>query len=163
MRSPAINKGVSALNWKVDRGAGADRVLLEGEITEDSHFGRLLPDLGSSVVFDLAGVKRINSTGVREWINFVNELTKAGKTYALERCSVPIVSQLNMISNFRGKGDVRSVYAPYSCGTCRNEQVRLIECAGDPAAELEKSETCVKCGSAMEFDDIPEAYLAFRA
>ena len=53
----------------------AVRVQLVGEISENCDFAQLLGECGSTdVILDLAEVRRINSCGVREWINFVRAL-----------------------------------------------------------------------------------------
>src|SRR4051812_6416764 len=61
----------SMLNWKITaRGPDRTVVLLYGEITESVTFGELM-QLRGRVAFDLAGVRRINSFGVRELLNFL--------------------------------------------------------------------------------------------
>lgn len=145
------------LSWTLDAG----RTVLVGELTENANLGALLEKIGDEARFDLSGIARINSPGVREWINFVNSLDKKGTKFALERCSVPFVNQLNMISNFRGNGEVRSVFAPYYCSSCNREENRLIEKTPDPAGQITSPMKCPNCGADMEFDDLPDTYLAF--
>ena len=149
------------LSWQVERNGNQVRFRFSGEITENSNFAPLLRDGADEIVLDLAGIERINSCGVREWLNFVGLLAKGGHTLVMERCSVPIVHQLNMVSNFRGGAEVRSVYAPYLCGKCDQEGSKLIELDKGGTVAL-KPELCPSCGANMEFDDLPEAYFAFR-
>src|SRR6478672_10370794 len=104
-----------SLTWSIEEANGSSHIALTGELTENANLGSLLEKLKGSTVFDLSGIRRINSPGVREWINFVNALKIP---FVLQRCSIPFVNQLNMISNFRGQGEVRSVFAPYYCGSC---------------------------------------------
>src|SRR3954452_7833561 len=102
----------SSMAWSVRQEAGAARVFISGEMTENGDFGALLKQLPpGALVLDLVGVKRINSCGVREWVAFIAGLR--GRELVLEHCSVSIVNQLNMISAFRGEARVRSVFAPY--------------------------------------------------
>ena len=147
-----------SLSWNIEDKNGTARVSLAGELTENSNLGTLLEKLGGPAVFDLSGINRINSPGVREWINFVNALRIP---FSLERCSVAFVNQLNMISNFRGQGEVRSVFAPYYCSSCNREENRLIDKGPNAAAQLETPMKCPSCGADMEFDDLPDAFLAF--
>lgn len=151
--------GEPTLRWRIERAEGEMRVALAGEITEDGDFGKLLGELGDQIVFDLGEVRRINSTGVREWIQFVGKLTLARKSFALERCSVPIVHQLNTISNFRGAGQLRSVYAPYFCPTCSLDATRLLSIGANLREQIDVPLACPKCKSPMEFDDLVESYL----
>src|SRR5262249_15153540 len=116
-----------SLTWK--QGQGGERFELAGEITEESDFAPLGQSLPSASTLDLAEVRRINSCGVREWLNFVTALSKAGKQIVLERCSVPMVAQMNMITNFRGDARVASIFAPYHCPSCDEDHDELINLA----------------------------------
>ncbi len=140
--------------------AGTVHVRLAGDITEESSFEPILRSDAPVVVLDLAEVRRINSAGVREWVNFVAELARRERKVTLERCSVAVVQQLNMVVNFRGNADVRSVFVPYCCGACGAERSELLEVVGPGAPDVASSIACA-CGGTMEFDDLPETYLSF--
>ena len=128
------------------------------------------------MVLHLAEVRRINSVGVREWVNFVRELLAApgGGRAAISdltfsHCSPAIVTQLNMIYNFRGQARVRSFLAPYVCAGCEHEEEKLLDVAvhfsGSGAQRLRQAPTfaCERCPGTMELDDLPERYLSFLA
>jgi hypothetical protein len=150
-----------SLSMKIENAGGATRASLAGDITEDSEFGPVMNGNADTLILDLGDIRRINSTGVREWIKFVTGVHKAGRKLVLERCSVAIVQQLNMISNFRGSGHVRSILAPYYCENCDAGHLHLVDLEqGTP--ELEMSLPCPKCKQPMEFDEVWESYLAFR-
>ena len=151
---------MSSIAIKIERSDEATVVQLSGDITENTDFGGLLSQPSAALVFDLSGIRHINSCGVREWINFVTELKRAGKSLELERCSVPIVNQLNMISNFRGGARVRSIYTPYYCAECDREHPQLMDVSAGVAPAVPEV-ACPDCQAAMEFDDLPEAYFAF--
>ena len=57
-----------------DDGGGTARVALVGDINESATLSPLVELPQSNLVIDLAGVSRINSCGVREWIAFVVKL-----------------------------------------------------------------------------------------
>lgn len=139
----------------------ATRVALDGEITEESDLGDLGP-LKSRVIFDLGGVKRINSCGVREWILFVNRVPPDRELY-FERCSPAMIVQTNMIANFLRGGKIVSFSAPYYCEKCAQPREILLDVDRDfpdrkPSAP---QRTCEKCGDVLVFDDVEESYLAF--
>src|SRR5262249_22597940 len=141
------------LSIKIDKAGQTIKAVLSGDITEDSDFTSLASADASQLILDLSDIRRINSTGVREWIKFVNSISKAGRELVLEKCSVAIVQQLNMISNFRGNGQVRSILAPYYCESCDENRVHLIDLTnGTPT--IEPNIDCPKCKSPMEFDEI---------
>ena len=87
-------------------------VKLSGVIDEDNTLARTTKKLtGRTLVLDLAEVKRINSCGVRDWVNWLSDLHAKGKTVILTRCSPCIVTQLNLVNNFVGRAMVRAYYA----------------------------------------------------
>jgi hypothetical protein len=167
-----------ALSWRLrERPAEGDRpgrtvVELYGEIDENADFSELRRRLAGAVTFHLADVRRINSVGVREWVNFVRELVSpasGGRVTDLtfSHCSPAIVTQLNMIYNFRGQARVRSFLAPYACTACDAEEEQLLDVAlhfagpGPMKGKKPPSFPCERCGGAMELDDLPERYLSF--
>jgi len=137
-------------------------VSLVGEITEDSDFRPVLATPAKKLMLNLEGVQRINSTGVREWINFIVALGKENRDVTFERCSVAIVQQLNMIANFRGQAHITSIFAPYFCTTCDKDHTRLLDLR-EPLPNLDEPWPCPVCKEPMEFDDLPDAYLSFHA
>jgi anti-anti-sigma regulatory factor len=153
----------SGLAFQIESRGEATWVGLSGEFTEASDFAPLLRQVPGAVVLDLSGISRINSCGVREWVNFMQALTSSGSQVVLERCSVPVVAQLNMIANFRGNADVRSVFAPYFCGGCNGRHEQLVELGPEALDRLTAPQECPSCGGELEFDDLPESFLEFQA
>src|SRR6266542_412969 len=102
-------------SWRVTRRDG-ERLYVElrGEIDENADFSELRHSLRGEVELMLEGITRINSCGVREWVNFVRSLTQV-RSLVFSRCSPPVVLQLNNIFNFRGRARVISFMAPYVC------------------------------------------------
>ncbi len=149
------------LAWAVTLDGDVTRVELTGSIDEDSGFAALAKELSAATTirFDLAGIRRINSCGVREWVNFVRSLT-APHRIEIERCSPVVVSQMNMISNFVGTARVLSVQASFVCEKCDHEESVLlnVEKGQRPALGVV---VCPRCGVAMEFDDVEESYFSF--
>ncbi len=152
-----------SLSWRIKERAGFTTVEFSGEIDENTDFSELTNRLTGSVVFHLQQVRRINSCGVREWVNFVRDLPNVTDlTFA--HCSPAIVTQLNMIYNFRGGATLRSFYAPYICDDCEIEEEKLIDIASNFGEGKEHDPPeflCEKCGEPLEFDDLPDHYLAF--
>jgi hypothetical protein len=152
-----------ALSWRIKERAGLTTVEFVGEIDENADFVELRRRLRGPVAFQLAEVRRINSCGVREWVNFVRDLPHVTEL-SFSHCSPAIVTQLNMIYNFRGAAKIRSFYAPYVCEACGYEEEKLVEVpAGRQLRDPLPSFACSLCGAAMEFDDLPERYLSFLA
>src|SRR6266571_3360514 len=152
-----------ALSWRIKERPGATVVEFFGEIDENADFAELRRRLKGAVLFHLAEVRRINSCGVREWVNFVRDLAGVGGELSFVACSPAIVTQLNMIYNFRGPAKIVSFLAPYVCAACDSEEEKLLDVkAHFPGRSREPPDfTCPRCSGTMELDDLPERYLAF--
>ena len=141
--------------------AGTATFLLSGEIDENSDFSAVVANAAATCVLDIGEISRINSSGVRRWMDCMTALVQKGAKIVLDRCSVPMVQQLNMIRRFHGGGEVRSLFAPYLCAKCNDVHTRLLPVNPELHQKLEASVPCPKCGRRMEFDDLPDSFLAF--
>ncbi|WP_428267836.1 hypothetical protein [Haliangium sp.] len=157
----------AVLSWRLEEQAAGIMVEFFGEIDENVDFSALRRQLEGSVTFHLGAIRRINSCGVREWVNFVRDLPRV-TSLTFTHCSPAIVTQLNMIYNFRGNADIESFYAPYVCDNCNAEVDKLLEVEAQfprngqgRAVHEMPSFTCQRCQQPMEFDDLPERYLSF--
>jgi hypothetical protein len=138
--------------------SGGVRVRLEGEIDETSDLRSVFEREGN-VWLDLSGVARINSVGIRKWIE-ASRQAPPQLMLALERCAPPIVSQINMVPAFAAVGRVKSILAPYMCPSCGEELLELLTMA-DLEPEPPPVRNCPACKQQMEFDELPEEYFAF--
>jgi anti-anti-sigma regulatory factor len=140
-------------------------VRLAGYLDEDNNLKGLVDKIpAGTAMIDLAGVERINSCGIRDWVNWLAALEANGTTPVLVSCSPPIVAQINLVKNFTGGGAVKSFQIPYHCGECDEEKVMLVETSemASPSA-TPPSCLCETCGHAMDIDEMPESYFAFLA
>ena len=143
-------------------------VELYGDFDETADLRELASALRGPVAIDLGGIRRINSAGVREWIEFVRNLPMVSELL-LVGCSKVSVAQLNLIENFRGPARVDSFWAPYSCA-CGNEREILLEATEHNAARgalrtrvpAPPAVVCA-CGRVMELDELPDRYFLFLA
>ncbi len=150
------------LAWHASTHAGRDTLVLEGDITEDADLDGLRAALRTATELDTSAVRRINSCGVRDWMAFLSAAEAEGKDITLHRCAVPLVSQLNMIANFRGHCTITSVMAPFVCGACDHELTEEIALDGTERERIQNPPPCPACGAAaMEFDDLEEQFFAF--
>ncbi len=138
-------------------------VKLAGVIDEDNDLTELAEKIpGGTVVIDLSEIERINSCGVRDWVNWLGKIEKNGSKTVLVECSPAIVAQVNLVNNFTGGGVVKSFFAPYFCPNCDREKVLLVE-AAELGAAPHKAPTCRcdECDGVMDFDDMEDSYFAF--
>ncbi|HEX3761569.1 MAG TPA: hypothetical protein VHW23_22885 [Kofleriaceae bacterium] len=138
-------------------------VKLGGVIDEDNELGDLVDKIPpGTAVIDLGEIERINSCGVRDWVNWLSKLEYNGTRSVLVECSPAIVAQINLVNNFTGNGVVKSFYVPYFCPECDEEKVLLVEASdmGPPPHEPPTCR-CDECDLVMDFDDMPDSYFAF--
>lgn len=138
-------------------------VKLGGVIDEDNELGELVDKIpNGTAVIDLGEIERINSCGVRDWVNWLSKLETNGTRSVLVECSPAIVAQINLVNNFTGSGVVKSFYVPYFCPECDEEKVLLVEASdmGPPPHEPPTCR-CDECDLVMDFDDMPDSYFAF--
>lgn len=138
-------------------------IKLSGVIDEDNELADLSDKIppGTGVI-DLGEVERINSCGVRDWVNWLSKVEGSSTKVVLVECSPAIVAQINLVNNFTGNGIVKSFYVPYFCPECDEEKVLLVESAdmGPPPHEPPTCR-CDECDLVMDFDDMPDSYFAF--
>jgi len=138
-------------------------VKLAGVIDEDNELTDLVDKIPpGTAVIDLGEIERINSCGVRDWVNWLGKLEGNNTKVVLVECSPAIVAQINLVNNFTGSGVVKSFYVPYFCPECDEEKVLLVE-AGDMGPPPHEPPTCRcdECDLVMDFDDMPDSYFAF--
>ncbi len=160
--TPPVTGVGEAFTWKLDESGGKQVIFLRGEINENADFEELKRKVRGDVTLDLEAVTRINSSGVREWVNFVRGLSVERLRFA--RCSPTVVLQLNTIYNFRGNAQVVSFLAPYICEVCSVDEYRLLTLDDhfpDRQFAQVPSFRCGRCGGVMVFDELPERYLSF--
>lgn len=151
------------LNIAKEKAGDAIVIRLTGSIEESVDFAKSVgPIDGSEVHVNVKGVTRINSVGVKAWIQYFQGLSSKGLKLKFVECSTAIVEQINLISNFLSGGEILSIYVPFSCESCKTELVGLFKVdalrqIGDNIPNLK----CSKCGGSAVFDDIPEEYFGF--
>lgn len=154
---------MNKISWSKSEDGGEPIFSLQGSILETSRLDLLFSELPDRAVLDLHDLKYINSAGTREWIEFLNLISNAGKSVRFRRCSVAFVGLANIVANFTGGFDMESILAPYVCPDCETEATKVIPVGSDTRRSLDDQHACPECGSEMEFDELPEQYLTFLA
>jgi hypothetical protein len=133
------------------------QVRLSGVIDEHADLS-FMNGLSGRVVMNLRGIRRINSFGVRTWIESIR---KVQSSVSLEFVEVPpsVVDQANMVHGFLGRGRIASFYVPLTCEDCGEHQEKLVVVADAKRAHKLPEVRCPSCGKPMEVDDLEENYL----
>jgi eukaryotic-like serine/threonine-protein kinase len=149
------------MHWSVERRANDDVVVLKGAITDSTDLTPLAHNLRNAAIeFDLAGIDRISSGGVRQWLLLIKELEQREVALRFVRCPPVLLRQFQMIQNFSGqRGQLLSVLTPYCCATCDTTASKLVDLRQDTAAQIAEAPACGECGAQMEFDDVDRYYI----
>ena len=147
------------VDWKA-----SNSVVLSGEIDEHCDFTSFSNASGQILYVDLAGVTRLNSSGLRNWIQTIS---KNKIQLVLRECSPTVVEQYGLVPQFIGaEGRVESFFARYPCESCPEEGLKRFQVDRDISEDkphiptvLEKP--CPVCGDEMQLDQSPEIYLSF--
>jgi anti-anti-sigma regulatory factor len=138
-------------------------ITVQGEVDEMSSLQGLFEASTGRIVVDVSGITRINSCGIREWVNAIEKL-RQGVELEFIRASRVMVKQFNQVAGFRGKGKVISFFAPYYCEGCDLEENILLS-VPHHKEELLRSHgpefRCENCGDKLLFDDVEERYFSF--
>ena len=141
-----------------------DTVVISGIIDEYADFSSLSQRAQQSLNVDLSQVTRMNSSGIRTWIQ---SIMRHKIELNLTNCSPVVVEQFSMIPEFIGKnGFVESFQAQFICGSCGTEtqdtfQVGVDVFPGQNYSDHVLEKTCPSCGQSMDFDHNPEIYFSF--
>ena len=157
--------GADPFSFSRETSEGAVRIFLKGALDERTNLREVFSDLkGPLVTVDLREVTRINSSGVRSWINTMKQVAGAFSIEYAE-CSRAVVDQLNMITNFFTSGTIVSFYAPYYCRACDREKDMLLQAgplAAAPGGAPEAPRlSCPECGGELVFHEDEEKYFSF--
>jgi len=134
-------------------------LVLSGVIDESADLSFLTGLAGHNRLL-MRRVRRINSYGVRAWIEAMRHVPP-GATFELLECPPAVVDQLNMVAGFVGPGQVTSFYAPMACDACGHDLDQLFEVAQYRQAGRLPDVPCPRCGERMHVDDLEEQYLMF--
>jgi anti-anti-sigma regulatory factor len=97
---------MAQLSWQIRKKADHTLVVFQGDIDERAQLEEL-SFLEGRAVFDLGGIRRLNSEGIRRWVNFIRRLEPLDGV-AFVRCSVSFIMQASIISNLIGHAEIRS-------------------------------------------------------
>ena len=134
---------------------------LSGSIDEDADFKSILDLKGMDIYeFDFQKIDLINSCGVREWTNFINDLSKDSKIKYFN-CRQIVIEQINMVHGFIPENaTIETFFAPYFCEYHDKEfkiLLKTVDISNKAAPEVD----CPEGGHKLEFDAIEKQYFNF--
>ncbi|MBU8896501.1 serine/threonine protein kinase [Corallococcus sp. M34] len=139
-------------------------VRISGVIDETFPLNATSADLNGLLVLDLGRVERISSFGVRRWSEFAAKLPAGALGMYVVHAPPVVVDQLNMVEGFAGVTRVLSVLAPYTCRTCAEDRLRVVNLVDDAAVLAEgkaPAHACPVCANPLEFADQPSEFFDY--
>jgi len=158
------------LRARVAQGDGFAAVRLDGIIDEHNGLaqigtalGEAFPQGAEALVVDLGGIKRLNSVGVRDWVNWLRALRTKYRTVVLFDCPAPVMNEVNFVKNFAEGAYITTFVAPLFCTLCQKEEARVLETRSvrDGARLAMPTFNCDRSDCENALDDDEESYLGF--
>lgn len=149
--------------FEIESREHAGKLLLQvsGVIGENADLTLLTGATATDLEIDMQGVRRVNSFGVRAWIDAVRKIPGTTRLVFVH-CPPPVIDQCNMVPGFLGHGTIRSFYAPMTCEDCDEQLEQLFDTARCAArGGTLPAVPCPRCGLDMELDDLEDQYLLF--
>lgn len=158
-----MSNSVSNSTFQIERLTvdGKAVMRLSGVVDEHAELGPIADNPGAELWIDVGGIRRVNSFGVRLWVETMRAIPESVPMYFL-CCSTAIIDQCNLVLGFLGHGHVVSFQAPLICEDCEEQQTQLFDTTQCLALEGRLPPTaCPNCKLPMELDDFEEHYLYF--
>jgi ABC-type transporter Mla MlaB component len=144
---------------------------LVGSILEGTALSKIwdyLSRLGNdvkSVAFDTTGIDRLNSEGVKAWIDFIKRC-EARLKIRFKVLGLGFIEQASTVRGVLGRPGVvvERFMAPYHCGRCNEACTRSIPLEAVGIREghfLPPALSCDQCAGPLKFDDIESEYFEF--
>lgn len=140
----------------------AIKIDISGAIDEDVEFSTFAISGANQLVLNLAGIKSINSCGIREWIKWLSQAGNAKIEY--HNCPKIIVDQINMVDGFLpSSGQVMSFFVPYYNEASGEEKSVLFKFGSEfTKTGLSTVKSILdSAGNEMEMDVIEAKYFKF--
>lgn len=124
---------------------------LSGELNEKIKVEQLqaaAPE-GPTLRIDCAAIKRVNSFGVRTWMDYLDACEQRGVRVTLRALSPAMVAQCKLIRNFLSAAKVESFIGLFECTACNGETFELVETRTRTFPEP----SCPRCGGTTQVPD----------
>ncbi len=101
-----------------------------------------------NVVFDCGGLDLITSTGMRDWIKFLNTLSETS-SFEFINCSIPFMEFCNLLPTTAYASRIASLRVPFECDACKAIETQVFEV--DALTDIKEFDllVCPKCNGTM--------------
>ena len=116
-----------------------------------------------NVYFDFQHLDSINSSGTRDWIQFIRKFEQ-GRAVTYINCPPDLITTFNNIVASVGNGTVESLQRAYHCPDCQSNQTVLLQKGKHfqiGQVPKEKVIKCPNCSNELEPEEAAEDYFKF--
>lgn len=114
---------------------------------------------GKEIIIDFSKLNLMNSTGIREWLLFLEGLKDRKITY--RKCPKIFVLVMNMVKGVVAENViVESFYVPFYEPES-DQEIDILMTPSDIGEGLKIPEQTTEDGKALEFDDVAQKYFQF--
>lgn len=147
------------MNVKVEN--ATQHIQIIGAVDEIFNKNVVPVDFKTSSVVDLSKLTLINSTGIREWINWISQFGNTG--LAFTNCPKIFIDQVNMINGLITENSIiESFQVPYFNESANDEYIFLaIQGQHYTKSKTEIPESININGKEYELDVMPAKYFKF--
>ena len=113
-------------------------------------------------VFDLRGVRHVNSFGIRVWSQFLRGFEE-GRDIIFRHCSSNLIMQIVMMPQCLGSCKIESFYGSYLCVDCDHEEEVFfkVKSSKQETCRDVSSLKCKKCGRLLELETEESIFFSF--
>ena len=129
---------------------------LSGQLRESFDYSHLLEESAQVLVLDLAGINRMTSFGIRQWLVLMPQLKERNQRVVFHRVSVTVANQMVTIPAMIEGMEVLSMMVPFHCTTCAHQFDHVVR--GDEFIPL--TIKCVRWSSNTANFDEDDTYLS---
>ena len=135
-------------------------ITIKGALNEEAKksLTELHQSTATEVCFDFERLESINSSGIRDWIQFIRKFEQ-NRNLSYANCPPDLIMTFNNIEADVGSAKVISLYRAYNCADCNSHHSFLLTDIKDfKAGEIPKDTRlhCQKCQGLLEPDEVAE-------
>jgi hypothetical protein len=139
-------------------------LLFTGDLTESADLWTLVGTTSYKLCLNTRDLARINSVGLKAWIQFFQARKTEGAFLRYEECSHALAVHLSQILTKRAADAITSVMAPFQCSKCQHQFDVLCQTPDIAAIKPQLvGKNCPQCRAPAEFDEIVQSYFSFLA
>jgi len=128
-------------------------ISVNGDMGEDLPIEKIAEGLEGDVVFNLAGVGRMDDAGRLRWQKLLATVASSTERILVVGLPPSMIEQMDRGNDLAGKGQVLSLYLPYSCRSCQTTSHLEVDVAmhqRDLQFAAPPSATCPDCRQPVE-------------